>query len=32
MATKPMTKAQLVAAIADQTGMDKKQPALRWMP
>ena len=24
MATKPMTKAQLVAAIADQTGMDKK--------
>ena len=24
MATKPMTKAQLVAAIAEQTGMDKK--------
>ena len=24
MATKPMTKAQLVAAIAVQTGMDKK--------
>ena len=24
MATKPMTKAQLVAALADETGMDKK--------
>ncbi len=24
MATKPMTKAQLVAAIAEETGMDKK--------
>ncbi len=24
MATKPMTKAQLVAALADATGMDKK--------
>ena len=24
MATKPMTKAQLVAALADGTGMDKK--------
>lgn len=24
MATKPMTKAQLVAALAEETGMDKK--------
>jgi len=24
MATKPMTKAQLVAALADESGMDKK--------
>ncbi len=24
MATKPLTKAQLVAALADETGMDKK--------
>ena len=24
MATKPMTKAQLVTALADETGMDKK--------
>jgi DNA-binding protein HU-beta len=27
MATKPMTKAQLVAALADEAGMDKKSAA-----
>ena len=30
--TKPMTKTQLVAAIAEEMGTDKKTATARWRP